>query len=154
MAGSTTLSFRSVLLAFFLSLFNVVRAQLDIAAPRVPGAYIAELEDSENSDSFLRGMPSNGPTVSRRLDLDYTLFKGISFTIEDSADEEADARRIEAMPAVKQLWPIRLFPIPDDEVVWVGTDADADDISSAPLRRRQSGNETVDDFSPHGMEDG
>ncbi|KAK3623419.1 hypothetical protein LTR56_021595 [Elasticomyces elasticus] len=125
-------------------------------APTVPGAYIAEFRNAETRESFYGKLGQNGHAVSHRMDLSYSLFKGVSFQLENvstTVDTIAAARMIEAMPEVQHLWPVRIFRVPDDEVVWTGNDGGGVDAPSvAALRRRQlPANGTADIFSPHVM---
>ena len=51
------------------------------------------------------------------------------------------------MPEVRQIWPVRIFSVPKDEVVWTGNSPM--EVANAGLQRRQeAGNDT---FSPHVM---
>lgn len=56
---------------------------------------------------------------------------------------------IEAMPAVEKLWPVRVFSVPDDEVVWTANEGPAN-LPNAGPSKRQSADDAVDTFSPHG----
>jgi subtilisin family serine protease len=83
------------------------------------------------------------------MDLSYDLFKGASFRLEDLATEDELAKQIADMPEIKQMWPVREYPIPNDEVVWTGTSRTAAPETSNSINKRQeSGNDT---FSPHVM---
>jgi subtilisin family serine protease len=52
------------------------------------------------------------------------------------------------MDMVKRMWPVRIFHVPDDEVLSTGTEAVE---ANAVLRKRQYGNSTTDTFAPHVM---
>lgn len=82
------------------------------------------------------------------MDLKYSLFKGVSFKLKDTKDEDAAAKKIESMPAVRRMWPVRAYPIPKDEVHWTGKDTAAPPPSAIQKRQDAAGNDT---FSPHTM---
>lgn len=83
------------------------------------------------------------------MDLSYDLFKGVSFRLNDLSSEEELAKQIAAMPEIKQMWPVREYPIPNDEVVWTANSETAAPESSNYLGKRQSSDNTT--FSPHVM---
>ncbi|KAI1763358.1 subtilisin-like protein [Hypoxylon sp. FL1150] len=117
------------------------------AAPIVPGAYIVELHDDQDIDSFYGDLAAANVEAEKRLDLSYSLFKGLSFRLKNVSQNDSDvaAQMISDMPKVRKVWPIRVRNVPEDEVVWVGNGADA---SVALKRRQESANDT---FSPHVM---
>lgn len=90
-----------------------------------------------------------GKKYEHRMDLSYNLFKGASFRLEDLSAEEELAKQIASMPEIKQMWPVREYPIPNDEVVWTGNNATAAPPASNTINKRQSS--TNDTFSPHVM---
>lgn len=47
------------------------------------------------------------------MGLNYSLFQGASFWINEIARENKHASKIAAMPTVKQMWPLRNYSIPD-----------------------------------------
>lgn len=50
------------------------------------------------------------------MDLNFTLFKGASFRINDTVvKEHTQVSMIAAMPAVKQMWPLRNYTIPNTQ---------------------------------------
>lgn len=88
------------------------------------------------------------------MNLTYSLFKGTSFQLHDTATEDDTVQQISDMTAVKQIWPLRIYNLPKDEIVSVGGSATADGAAgSSPLRRRAGSNSTssADTFSPHVM---
>jgi subtilisin family serine protease len=90
-----------------------------------------------------------GKKYKHRMDLNYNLFKGASFKLEDLASAEELAGQIAEMPEIKQIWPVREYPIPSDKVVWTGNSGTAAPESVNSINKRQSsGNDT---FSPHVM---
>jgi hypothetical protein len=58
-----------------------------------------------------------GKKYKHRMDLSYNLFKGASFRLEDLTSEEELAKQIADMPEIKQMWPVREYPVPKDEVI-------------------------------------
>lgn len=62
--------------------------------------------------SFYGSLKANGINVSQRMNLSFTLFKGVSFTIEDLIDEPKHVSKISALPAVKKMWPVRTYSVP------------------------------------------
>lgn len=83
------------------------------------------------------------------MELNYALFKGASFKLDDLATEDELAKQIADMPEIKQIWPVREYPIPSDEVVWTGNSKTAAPEASNSINKRQSSDNTT--FSPHVM---
>lgn len=77
------------------------------------------------------------------MDMNYKLFKGVSIKFKDLDKAEEKAAKIADMPAVKNIWPVKLFSVPQHTVLSVGNDA-SDGLS----RRQAAGNDT---FTPHLM---
>lgn len=86
--------------------------------------------------------------MKHRLKLDYKLFKGTSFQLKNVSDMDAAAAKIANMAIVKQMWPVRIFHVPNDEVIWKGTDRN---LAQTALQKRQSAENTTDTFSTHVM---
>ena len=61
---------------------------------------------------------------------------------------DAAAAKIANMAIVKQMWPVRIFHVPNDEVIWKGTDRN---LAQTALQKRQSSGNATDTFSPHVM---
>ncbi|KUI69776.1 Minor extracellular protease vpr [Cytospora mali] len=78
----------------------------------IPGAYIVEFAENHDHSSFYSSLKANGIDVSERMNLSFTLFNGVSFNIKDFANEGKHASKISASPAVKQIWPVRTYSIP------------------------------------------
>lgn len=92
-----------------------------------------------------------GGSVSRRLDLDYFLFKGVSFQVEGSDqlvggdNGDSIARRMMAeLPRVKKLWPVRRVGPPQVRVAWTGKDRSFG-------RNRLDTTSKKDPYAPHVM---
>ncbi|KAG6033470.1 hypothetical protein E4U40_005329 [Claviceps sp. LM458 group G5] len=75
-------------------------------ANTIPGAYIVELEDGHDHAAVLDHV---GGEASTRVTLDYKLFRGLSLQFHDVTGAEQRSKEIAAMPAVKQMWPVRLL---------------------------------------------
>ena len=56
------------------------------------------------------------------MDLDYELFRGVSIQLNDVNTAEEKAAKLAALPAVKDIWPIRIIPRPNPTTQWVATD--------------------------------
>jgi subtilisin family serine protease len=83
------------------------------------------------------------------MDLNYNLFNGASFKLEDLASAEELAGQIAEMPEIKQIWPLREYPMPGDKVVWTANSGtDAPESVNTINKRQSSGNDT---YSPHVM---
>ena len=83
------------------------------------------------------------------MDLSYDLFKGVSFKLDNLASEEEVAKQIAAMPEIKQMWPVREYPVPNDKVHWTGNSNTASPAAFNTINKRQSSDN--DTFSPHVM---
>jgi subtilisin family serine protease len=89
-----------------------------------------------------------GEKYEHRMDLSYDLFKGVSFKLDNLASEQEVAKQIAAMPEIKQMWPVREYPIPNDKVHWTGNSNTAASAFNTINKRQSSDNDT---FSPHVM---
>lgn len=139
--------FHSLLLAF--SFLATTSFALKDTAPTVPNAFIAELAPDESAEAFYAKLGADGQAVKRRMDLTkYRLFNAVSFQLENVTDSVAAARKIENLQVVEKLWPVRVFSVPDDEVVWTANDG-LTPLPDAGPRKRQDGG-AVDTYSPHG----
>ncbi|KAF1970669.1 subtilisin-like serine protease PR1C [Bimuria novae-zelandiae CBS 107.79] len=114
----------------------------------VPGAYIVELAENHDSASFYNTLGTDKVAVKHRMKLDYKLFKGTSFQLQNVSDVDDAAAKIANMAMVKQIWPVRIYHMPQDEVVWTGQDKN---LAQSALQKRQAGGNTTDTFSTHVM---
>ncbi len=76
------------------------------------------------------------------MDLNFKLFNGASIQFHDQERANESASRVAAMPAVKQIWPVRRYHLPDHEVLWTGEASPDDEITKRAA---------ADTFSPHVM---
>lgn len=83
--------------------------------------------------------------IHTRKNFNYQLFKGASIELTKNDTAEHTLKDIKEMSGVR-VWPVRVIPRPDDEVIWTGTPKEPE---HADLRRRQEGEEEKDDFSTH-----
>lgn len=82
--------------------------------------------------------------IHTRKKFDYQLFKGASIELKKNDTAESTLKELKDMAGVR-LWPVRVIPRPNDEVVWTGT---PNEPEHADLRRRQAV-DPKDDFSTH-----
>ncbi|KAK2601970.1 hypothetical protein QQS21_004483 [Conoideocrella luteorostrata] len=82
----------------------------------VPGAYIFELEDGHDPASFEQTVGKDGKT---RMKLDYELFKGVSVQLHNVDKAEEKVMKLAAMPAVKNVYPVILYDMPNPKVEWI-----------------------------------
>ncbi|KAL0933476.1 subtilisin-like serine protease pr1c [Colletotrichum truncatum] len=135
-------------LAGIASLVSASTYKRDDAAPAieqttVPGAYIVELADDQDAAGLVASLQTEAglAKVSQRLDFKSKVFKGVSISVENSNDETA--RKIAALPHVKQLWPVPLISVPKLNFTVLGNDG------SASKHRRQTN--STDSWPPHVM---
>ena len=113
----------------------------------IPGSYLVEFEGDDGIKAFYDGLEAEGIEVDRRMDLNYRLFKGASFSLRNLTDAEATADRIGALSRVKSLWPVRKVQFPRPAIVSVGVGSTA-----AHAGRLQTRQETAQNlFTPHLM---
>lgn len=138
------LSLATALLSPVIQALNVPEA------PKVPGAYIVEFADNGASSRLYSKLDSAGKKYKHRMELNYALFKGASFKLDDLATEDELAKQIAEMPEIKQIWPVREYPIPNDKVVWTGNSKTAaPEASNSGINKREASDNTT--FSPHVM---
>ncbi|CAJ2510277.1 Uu.00g061770.m01.CDS01 [Anthostomella pinea] len=130
------------LLASALGLLSAEAKVSQKATKHLAGSYVIEFEDSQDPAEFFSHISSKAKT---RMNLDYPLFKGASIQFNDLKTAEAEADKLNALAGVKQVWPNRVYYLPNDEVVWQGS---AGDESIVQNIKRQTVN---DIFTPHVM---
>lgn len=85
----------------------------------IPGAFIFEFEDGLDQSDFYRALGKEGEA---RVQYNYKLFSGVSVQLnKDDADEKA--KKMASLPAVKKMWPVEVFTLPqqaqlEGEVQW------------------------------------
>lgn len=106
-----------------------------------PGGFIVEMEGSQYASSSVAS--SLGSKADTLMTFDYSLFKGASIQFKNLETADKEAVSLLSMPNVKNVWPISVYSVPNDEVVWKANSSKA--ISNV---KRQTSNDT---FSPHIM---
>lgn len=84
----------------------------------VPGNYIVEFEDGHDGQDFYNTIAAN---ASKKMDLNFKLFRGASIQFHaPNETSTADATaQLQALPAVKRMWPVRQYRIPEHTRHWV-----------------------------------
>lgn len=82
--------------------------------------------------------------------MNFKLFRGASIQIQDLSKAEYVAAEVAKLPAVKQIWPVKLYQIPKYTVHSTGSPDNNDhgDRGSASIKRAAAANDTV---APHLM---
>ncbi|RKL10753.1 hypothetical protein BFJ70_g16498 [Fusarium oxysporum] len=112
----------------------------------VPGAYIFEFEENHDTSTFYRKAKEQAKDqFSTRVKFDYDLFKGVSIQFNDADTAEDIAAKLADLPAVKNMWHVKVYGIPTPRVEWIATPG-----MKARLKKRAI-NDTADTFSPHVM---
>lgn len=81
------------------------------------------------------------------MEFNYKLFKGVSIQFNDLDKADDMATNIAALPAVKNMWPVKVYSIPKPTVEWVGTPG----VEHAITKKRAINETEADTFSPHVM---
>ncbi|RFU78585.1 hypothetical protein TARUN_3628 [Trichoderma arundinaceum] len=117
-------------------------------SPFIPGAYIVEYEDGHGEAKLFSDLHNHGVPATKRLNLDYTLFKGASFQLDAiDLDPRSTSAKIASVPSVKQVWPVQRFKRPSGPTVnsTNGDSSHSSDVSDL-FRRATSGKDT---YAPH-----
>ncbi|KAH6606996.1 hypothetical protein Trco_006149 [Trichoderma cornu-damae] len=112
------------------------------ASKVVPGAYIFEFENDQDTAEFYNQLDGEGST---RIKLNYKLFKGVSVQLTDLSNHEDKALKMAQLPAVKNMWPVTLIQAPNPKVEWVAGGA------SPALESRDVSPTDPSNFPPHQM---
>ncbi|GAB1319843.1 Subtilase [Madurella fahalii] len=126
--------------ALLLTAAAVARAVTANTPSIVPGAYIVEYEEDQDSNAFLSSLEGE---ASLRKDLRFKLFKGASIQFKDTKKADKMAAKVAQMPRVKRVFPVRRYPVPHHTVLSTGSD-----VQKLLAKRQESGNDT---FTPHLM---
>ncbi|KAI9152320.1 Alpha-L-arabinofuranosidase A [Paramyrothecium foliicola] len=128
----------------------------------VPGAYIIEFDDDQVIHSSNNQLDASQLRVQAateyetRLELNYKLFNGVSIQL-DIETAEKKAAQLASLPAVKNIWPVRVVPLP--ELIFEDNErSNRSATAESRNRKRQGGskspehsNVVVDANSPHTM---
>ncbi|KID75029.1 Minor extracellular protease vpr [Metarhizium brunneum] len=113
-----------------------------VSAKVVPGAFIFEFEDDQDTAPALDTVRKNGDV---RMDLDFELFRGISVQLHDLEKANKLVDELAALPSIKRWWPVTLHNVPDAQVHWAGN-PDREKILQA-----RDNSTVTNNFSPHFM---
>ncbi|KAM4057334.1 subtilase family protein [Hirsutella rhossiliensis] len=139
----------SLVLSLAAAASSVLAATDAPAQDIVPGAYIIEIKEGQQDPrAVYNAVEKEGKT---RLKLDFELFKGVSVQMDDVKKAPKKAAEIANMPAVKNMWPVRLYNMPNPKVEWIGTTPRGPAGVVAERRAVGHPNKTGDSFSPHTM---
>ncbi|KAK4238043.1 hypothetical protein C8A03DRAFT_33943 [Achaetomium macrosporum] len=127
------------LAAVILAITSVARAVTPDTPPTIPGAYIVEYAEDQDSNALVDTL---GGKASLRKDLRFKLFKGASIQFKEVKDAEKMAAKVASMPTIKRVFPVRRYPVPHHVVHSTG------DAVQEIIAKRTEGNDT---FSPHLM---
>ncbi|KAL2020021.1 hypothetical protein VTK56DRAFT_8924 [Thermocarpiscus australiensis] len=128
------------LAAVLLAAAAVARAATASTPSILPGAFIVEYEQDQDSAAFVRQL---GGKASLRKDLRFKLFKGASIQFEDTEDADKLAAKVAQMPTVKRVYPVRRYPVPQHTVHSTGNA-----VEEVIAKRQEASNDT---FTPHLM---
>ncbi|KAK1255727.1 hypothetical protein MKX07_007986 [Trichoderma sp. CBMAI-0711] len=110
----------------------------------IPGAYIVEFEDGHEEASLFSDLRRHGLAATKRLNLNYTLFRGASFQLDAvDLDPHSTSARIATVPSVKQVWPVQRYKRPANTTL-SSTSSATDHLPNVSnlLRRAASENDT------------
>ena len=79
------------------------------------------------------------------MKFNYELFNGLSVQMHDHEKAKDKAAQLAALPAVKAVYPVKLYPQPNPKVDWVAPPNLDSSVALESLRVAQ------DTFSPHVM---
>ncbi|KAH7317027.1 peptidase S8/S53 domain-containing protein [Stachybotrys elegans] len=116
------------------------------AAAAVESSESNTSDDSNSSGDFFRDLESVNVVATPRLALSSSLFRGMSFRVDNTQELNETERSILSLSNVKKLWPVQITPRPNDQVIWV---ADSQTVPLDLSRKRQAPVENA--FSPHVM---
>ena len=140
---------------------------LAAVAPVVPGTYIVEFADGQSDtvrlpsscipkfrelvqrmltlvqSAFYSNLTGSKIDATPRVTLQHELFKGASFKLEGSHDNETTVDTIQSMAMVGKIWPVRLYNRPATLI----STLEGVKTESTPMRKRG----IVDDYAPHVM---
>ncbi|KAG6175299.1 hypothetical protein E4U27_006274 [Claviceps purpurea] len=136
---------RTCILASLLAAVASSLAATTIAkSARLPGAYIFQLEDGQDVSAFAQSMAGDGKT---RMKLEFELFNGFSFQLNDLKTAKDKIAKYAAMPAVKAVHPVILYDMPNPKIEWIAQKGST--FRHSGLASRAEGE--PDKFPPHVM---
>ncbi|UNI19341.1 hypothetical protein JDV02_005530 [Purpureocillium takamizusanense] len=142
---------RSSLLVSLAAAMTATTVVATTAASNIlPGGFIVEFEPNKDINAAAAAVEKEGKT---RMKLDFELFKGVSVQLHDPKRADEKVAKLAALPAVKAVYPLRLYPMPNPRVEWVGKDPEKH-FADVKRRAANAGNDTVGDdstYAPHVM---
>ncbi|KAL7948049.1 subtilisin-like protein [Trichoderma barbatum] len=114
----------------------------------IPGAYLVEFEDGHEEASLFNDLHRHGIPATRRMNLNYTLFKGASFQLDAvDLDPRSTVSKIISVPSVKQVWPVQRYKRPVNSTISsISNDSSHLRDASELVRRATS---KIDAYGPH-----
>jgi subtilisin family serine protease len=85
------------------------------------------------------------------MQFNHELFKGISIQLKDVDTAEDLADQLASLPAVKNIWPVKLYDRPEFEKKWTDQDQARDKAVPESLIRKRQGESTALGNAPHVM---
>lgn len=132
----------SILLHSLLLAAAVVKGAETPAAVAVPGAYIFELHDGHDASDFYAETSVHATT---RLNLTYSLFKGVSVQFHDADTAEGKVMNIAQFASVKAAHPVRAINGPSQQKRLWNSQPSRDPVL---IKRQEEGE---DSYSTHVM---
>ncbi|KAH7385861.1 peptidase S8/S53 domain-containing protein [Pyrenochaeta sp. MPI-SDFR-AT-0127] len=86
----------------------------------VSGAYIVELDNGSDATALYNDIRAGGLSINHRMNLNFKLFNGASFTLGNTSDPDVAVARIAEDARVKNVWPVRKIQFPKPEHVSLG----------------------------------
>ncbi|KFA78781.1 hypothetical protein S40288_08979 [Stachybotrys chartarum IBT 40288] len=143
------------LLATASAAFATERPVLDNMSNQVPGAYIVEFEEGASASQF---RTQAEPGYETRMALDFELFQGVSIQLNDVGTAEERAAQLASLPAVKNIWPVRMIDRPQPVTTRSGRGGALRDqrrptrsSGRKALHKRQQGGNGTTPYQPHAM---
>ncbi|QUC19112.1 uncharacterized protein UV8b_03353 [Ustilaginoidea virens] len=132
----------SLVAAAASTLADKAKSDRKVSRDILSGAYIIELHNGQDHSSVEQSIGKDGAT---RMKFNYELFNGLSVQMHDHEKAKDKAAQLAALPAVKAVYPVKLYPQPNPKVDWVAPPNLDSSVALESLRVAQ------DTFSPHVM---
>lgn len=108
----------------------------------IPGRYLVEFEDTQSTfqeNVKAQKLLAGAPLVT----ISSSLFNGASYQFDDSQLDNDGISTLSSLPSVKNIWPVRAFKVPDDEIHWTGENPSAQVSTTSDSKKNTTG------YSPH-----
>lgn len=83
------------------------------------------------------------------MKLDFDLFKGVSVQLHDVDKADEKAAKLAAQPAVKNVYPVQLYPMPNPKIDWIASDSKKGSVDTKT--NKLSARADKDEYPPHVM---